>query len=160
MTTREFANKKGLSHSKVKKMVPYLVGAIKCPKCKCWIIPDNAKPIYIPDKRKYSKLTKNYCYLVDAIALEMDLHPEISCISPETCETIVRELRKKELIVLKVGKNSESLYHLDYMISLELLNWNDRESKEKSKLICKTVLAGFNAIAETASMTKTLACGV
>lgn len=160
MTTREFANRKGISHSKVKKMAPYLVGAVKCPKCKCWIIPDNAKPIYIPDKRKYSKLAKNYCYLIDAIALEMDLHPEISCISPETCATIVRELRKKELITLKVGKNIESLYHLDYVISLKLLTWNYKESKEKSELIYKTVLAGFSAIAETANMTHTLAHGM
>jgi len=159
MTTRDFANRKGISHSKVKKMAPYLVGAVKCPKCKCWIIPDNAKPIYIPDKRKYSKLAKNYCYLIDAIALEMDLHPEISCISPETCATIVRELREKELISLKVDKNSESLYHLDYIISLKLLNWNDKKSKEKSELIYKTVLAGFNAIAETANMIRTLAHG-
>jgi len=68
MTTRDFANRKGISHSKVKKMAPYLVGAVKCPKCKCWIIPDNAKPIYIPDKRKYSDVAlKLLSYVKDEI---------------------------------------------------------------------------------------------
>lgn len=112
---------------------------------------------YIPDKRKYSIYARPYCYVLDAIALKMDLNSNVSNIDDETAKTAVRELYKNGLIVKIEGREKDSLCHLDYMISLKYDNWIKREAKEKSKLICETIISCANAAERTAEAIGALA---
>ncbi len=150
MTVKEFANINGISTSSAKKMAPYINGATQCPCCEAWTIPNGARPIYIPDKRKYGSCAKPYCYVLDAIALGMDLNQNVLNMDEEKVKTVVRELRKHELIVLREGCDADSLYHLDYIISLKYAEWNERKSQEKTKLIFKTVKSCADAMAKGA----------
>ena len=152
MTIKAFACNNKISASKAKAMAPYIDGASQCPCCKKWIVPHDARPIYIPDKRKYSVCARPYCYVLDAIALGMELKSDVSNINGDIVKTVVRELRKNGLIVIIDGREKNSLYHLDYMISLEYANWQERKNEEKSKLICEIIIAGLNATTELAKV--------
>ncbi len=157
MTIKDFAKSKKISLDNAKKMAPYIHNSTHCPCCDGWIFPDNAKAIYIPDKRKYSPYVRPYCYVLDAIALDMDLVPEVSFISDDIRRTVVRELAKNELIVLKDGCDNQSLYHLDYILSLRLIEWQERTNKEKSKLIFETINSCAYALGKTAEAVTTVA---
>ncbi len=157
MTIKDFAKSKKISLDKVKKMAPYIPGSTHCPCCDGWLFPDDAKAIYIPDKRKYSPYTRAYCYVLDAIALGMDLNSELSLVPDNTQRTVVRELVKNELIVLKDGCDNQSLYHLDYILSLRLIEWQERTNKEKSKLILETINSCAYALGKTAEAVTTVA---
>ena len=156
MTIKEFAKEKGISLDNAKKMASYIPDSVHCPCCDGWIFPDNAKAIYIPDKRKYSPYVRPYCYVLDAIALDMDLVSEVSFISDDIRRTVVRELAKNELIVLKDGCDNQSLYHLDYILSLRLIKWQERTNKEKSKLIFETINSCAYALGKTAEAVTTV----
>ena len=157
MTNQEFSKEKNISTNKVAKMAPYIEGATQCPSCKKWVIPNDAKAIYIPDKRKYTIHSRPYCYVIDAIALDMELNPAISLITEQNVRTIVRELYDNGLIVLKENCDTGSLNHLDYIISLKLIGWQSKTSQEKSKLICQTIQSCANALAQTADAVKSVA---
>jgi hypothetical protein len=157
MTIQEFSKEKNISTNKAVKMAPRIEGSTQCPCCKKWIFPDTAKAIYIPDKRKYSPYVRPYCYVLDAIALDMDLVSEVSFISDDIRRTVVRELAKNELIVLKDGCDNQSLYHLDYILSLRLIEWQERTNKEKSKLILETINSCAYALGKTAEAVTTVA---
>lgn len=156
MTIKEFSKTRNVSLDQAKKMAPFIHGSTKCPCCNGWIFPDKAKAIYIPDKRKYSPYARPYCYVLDAIALDMDLISELSFISDETKRTVVRELAKNELIVLKDGCDSQSLYHLDYILSLRLIEWQEKKNEEKSRLIYETIKSCADALSKTAEVVTTL----
>ena len=157
MTIKDFAKSKKISLDKAKKMAPYIPNSTHCPCCDGWIFPDNSKAIYIPDKRKYSLYARPYCYVLDAISLDMDLNSELSLISDDIKRTVVRELVKNELIILKDGCDSQSLYHLDYILSLKLIEWQERTNKEKSKLILETINSCAYALGKTAEAVTTVA---
>ena len=157
MTIKEFVKKKEISLDKAKKMAPHIPGSTHCPCCNGWIFPDDAKAIYIPDKRKYSPYVRPYCYVLDAIALDMNLISELSFISDDIQRTVVRELAKNELIVLKDGCDNQSLYHLDYILSLRLIEWQEKKNEEKSKLIFETINSCAYALGKTAEAVTTVA---
>ena len=69
----------------------------------------------------------------------------------------MRELAKNELIVLKDGCDNQSLYHLDYILSLRLVEWKESTNKEKSKLILETIKSCAYALGKTAEAVTTLA---
>ena len=139
MTISEFANKKGLSIRHIKIMAPYINGAKRCIYCKKWEIPPDSKPIYIPDKRKYNAYSKYYCYVIDAISLDMDLNENVSLISENQIKTVVRELRNFGLITPKNGCPENSFDYQDYMLSLKLIEWHYKKSYEKTKLILEII---------------------
>ena len=149
MTTKAFAQLKGISLDKAKAMAPYIKGATQCPNCKVWNIPKNAKPIYIPDGRRYSRHARPYCYVLDAIELDMEINFTISCIDEDIYKTVIRELYKNECIVRKENSNVNSLYHLDYMVSLKTVDWQNKKSEEKTKLIYETIQSCADAVGET-----------
>ena len=157
MTIQEFSKEKNISTNKAVKMAPHIEGSTQCPCCKKWIFPNTAKAIYIPDKRKYTTFSRPYCYVIDAIALDMELNPAISAITEQNARTVVRELYDNGLIILKENCDRGSLYHLDYMLSIQLLEWQTKSSQEKSKLICQTIQSCANAIAQTAEAIKNYA---
>ena len=87
----------------------------------------------------------------------MDLNSELSLISDDIKRTVVRELVKNELIILKDGCDNQSLYHLDYILSLRLIEWQERTNKEKSKLILETINSCAYALGKTAEAVTTVA---
>ena len=107
MTIKEFAKRKEIPMDKAKKMAPYIPNSTHCPCCDRWIFPDDAKAIYIPDKRKYSPRVRAYCYVLDAIALGMELNSELSLVPDDTKRTVVRELFKNELIIKRRMRQSK-----------------------------------------------------
>ena len=157
MTVQQFAKEKGISISKVKKMALYIKGATKCPCCKAWNIPENAMPIYIPDKRNYSLFAKQYCYVMDAISLGMELHPQLSSVDKKSYKTILKELYKHNLIVEKEGTIVENWNYLDFTTTLNAVDWQNKIAKDKSEMICKTIIACANAVTEVSKTVRLIA---
>lgn len=151
MKLNEYAKKWNITKDRAKLMAPY-IGGYKCPCCNQWNIPDDAQAIYIPDKRKYKKECKKYCYLIDAITQNMKLDEDLSSITNIECRTIVRELRSKNAIVLKDGCNQDSLDYCDYMVSADYLNWKQTKDSEKSELILSTIIKCAEAATAIANM--------
>lgn len=137
ISEKEYAKSKGLPLAKVKKMAPYQQGAFQCAYCKKWHIPEDATPIYIPDKRFYSKRAKKYCYVMDAICegTILDNRVDGCTITDDECRTIVKQLRVHEKIILKEGCQSDSLWYRDYFPSMGV--WDKLRPAEKTDLITK-----------------------
>ena len=76
-------------------------------------IPEDLKPVYVPDKYK-NDAHRRYIYILDVIA---NTHLELEGIDSETLQTCMEELKKENLIVLKNGKDPDSLDYHDYIIS-------------------------------------------
>ena len=150
MTIKKFANEHHLSQSKIKKMAPYIEGAKQCEFCKRWNLPDDARPIYIPDNRCYKNGYKEYCYVIDAISLNFHIHPILSKLPEDRCHTIVRELKTCGTITLIEGRQENSLNPQDYILSTSYLAWKEQKASEKTKLVIdmlKTVQSIGNSVA-------------
>lgn len=135
ISEKEYAKSKGLPLAKVKKMAPYLQGAFQCAYCKKWHIPEDATPIYIPDKRFYSKGAKKPCYVMDAICQGMILDNRVDgcTVTEDECRTIVKQLRDHNKIVLKEGCKKDSLCYRDYLPSMG--TWDTLSPTDKAALI-------------------------
>ena len=127
-------------------MLPHIEGVKECPCCHKQLIPKDTKPIYIPDKRNYTNRSRKYCYVMDAIAQEMRIHSELSCIDEAECRTVIRELKNNKWIVLKEGCVEDSLDYNDYLPSLSL-DWHHQKSSQKTELV-------INALKATAELIK------
>lgn len=138
----------------MKKMVPYLKNAYLCPCCNKWWIPEDAKPIYIPNQNTYNKYSRSYCYVIDAIALKMELNENISMISDREVKTIVKVLRDYGCIELLEGSDRNSLNHLDYGLSIAFLGWKEQKSSEKTKMVLSTIKSCANAITSVVELLK------
>ena len=149
ISEKEFALKHNISRKKVIQMRQHIKGAKECCNCHHWEIPENSKPFFIPNKSYYIKDTKEYCYVMDAIASNMILATPFVDIPKDRCETIVRELKRKGYIVLINGRDDESLLYEDYMIAPGN-NWGSKRVSERNALIIeilKTIQAGLNLTA-------------
>ena len=153
ITIAAYAKKHNLSPTKVKCMVPKLSGAKQCPFCKKWQIPSTATPIYIPDKRKYKHFANKYCYIMDSIALNMKLDNDLSGISNNEITTILKELEKEDLIILKQNVKSTKYKNTDYELSRKGIDWANKQTKDKSKVILEI----FKAIQTVANTVETIA---
>ncbi len=76
-------------------------------------IPEDLIPVYVPDKYNYDA-HRLYIHIMDVI---VNTHLELEGIDPETLDTCIEELKKENLIVLKNGRDPESLDYHDYIIS-------------------------------------------
>lgn len=141
LSVSKYAEHKKITVSKVKKMAPYIQGAFQCDSCNHWLIPRNATPLFVPDRRFYSKSTRNYCYVMDAICegAIIDSRIEGCCISEQECQTIVRELKRNGKITLLEGRSENSLDYKDYIVSSD--GWFTLSSAEKTKRICELLKA-------------------
>lgn len=148
MTEKQFRQNWQISEAKLLKMAPFIEGARYCPNCGKWEFPENAKAIYIPDKREYRNdaAVKKYAYVLDAICREMELNDQISNIENAVVKTIVRELKKEGWIVLIEGKDDESLYHLDYILSIKLIKWKEVRAAQKRELILQLLRLAEKAV--------------
>lgn len=146
LTVEQYANKYGIEKSKVKKMCPYIANAEQCVYCKKWLIPKDAIPVYIPDKRLYAKTAKKYCYVLDAINDNQLIFEETTNISEEECKRLVRELSENKLIK-PYGKDDYN--YRNYIVSIQGSEWRQKDSKEKSKIV-KELLEAVLLTAETA----------
>lgn len=148
MTTKEFAKKWDISQNKVKQMLDFLPGITYCKHCKAAEIPDNAKAIYIPDKRKYSKKEplKKYCYLIDTISQNMVLEEKFTGITKDNAETMVRHLYDEGYLLRKNNAPAGSYNYADYIVSTKIAGWDSMKSEEKAKII-SDVLQTINHIA-------------
>lgn len=133
LTIEQYADIHGLAKSKVKKMCPYITNAEQCVCCQKWIIPKDAVPVYIPDKRLYTKITRKYCYVLDAINDNQLIVEEITYISENECRALVRELEENGLIKAIVEDNNYD--YQNYIVSIRGVEWRQKDSKEKSKII-------------------------
>ena len=155
MNTEKFAEIHRISKAKAKAMAPYIKGAQQCSCCKGWNIPENSKPIYIPDKRKYRRNKEQYChmwkycYMLDAIALDMEIEPNLLGMDENTYKTLLKELYRNGFIVRKENSQDNSLYHLDYIISLQFGLWEQKRTQEKLELICNIVQNCTDTVKET-----------
>ena len=132
-------------------MIPYFEGARLCSLCHKWEIPVEPKPIYVPDKRCYNQYSKKYCYVIDTIAQEMEIHPKISGVDDVECRTVVRELKAKNLIILKENSPVDSLNYHDYIVSFDFA-WNEKTAEQKTEIIINLLKLGAEAIKLTATV--------
>jgi len=155
ISKKQFRENYGISAKKAKQMLPYIKGARQCSLCHNWEIPTDAKPIYIPNKSFYRKDFKKYAYVMDAISLGFQIHPELSNISNDVCKTIVEELIKSEAIVLINGRNSNSLNYYDYIPSAAYISWKDECIKRKNQMILE-ILKTIQSITKITSTINTI----
>lgn len=157
ITIAEYAKKHNLSTAKVKRMVSKLKGAKQCPNCKKWQIPSSTTPIYIPNKRNYKNFAKKYCYVMDSIALNMQLDNDLSSISNHEITTILKELEKENLIILKENIKSTKGKSTDYELSKKGIDWANKQTEDKNKLIfeiLKTIQTTAKAVETIATTLK------
>ena len=149
LSIKEFSKKKGISELKVKKMAPYISGSYKCHNCGVWNIPQDAIPLYVPDKRFYKKCSKNYCYVLDAICYGFLLDNRVDGIniSEQECKTIVGVLKEKGKIILKNGYPKDSLNYRDYIQGIE--DWGIITAKQKTEVVIE-ILKAIGAVASVA----------
>jgi len=148
MTLKKFREKWNLSTEKVKRMLPYIDGAVQCPNCKRWDIPENAVAIYIPDKNKYKEHTKKYCYIMDAIGSKMLLNENLSMISADEIPQYVMELTRNDLIMIASNRPNNSNDYRDYVLTLKGAEWIAAITKRKSEIIIE-MLKTIQELAKT-----------
>ena len=96
-------------------------------------IPENLRPIYIPDKRYTKNPHRFYVFVLDVIA---NTHMDLEGFDSIIIETCVEQLRKAGLIVLKHGVNEGSLDYHDYLISInQELFYNWKNAKMNNKIV-------------------------
>ena len=137
LTIKEFSKKWNISSNKVKKMIPFIEGAEE--KNGTLFIPDDAKPLFVKDKRRYrNKLNKDYLFILDAVASNLKAIPELIEIREDILKTKVRELKDNNLIILIEG-HEDSLSTNDYCLSLDCIDWINKNNKEKFEIIYKLI---------------------
>ncbi len=140
MTTKEFAKNKNISERKVKVMAPYIDGAVQCPLCKKWQMPEDATPIYIPNKTYYAEKSKMFCYILDAISLGHIIHPELSCVPEDSFLPLIDSLADSKYIARKnINKNAFDCRN--YQLTIHGAEWLNMKSKDKSDLASNIILA-------------------
>lgn len=151
MNTKDAVGRWGLKETEIRKMCQYIEGAHQRRKHGAWEIPDQAKPIYIPDKRKYKyqKKYKGYIYIMDAITGKMNIILHLLNMSEDEYHTIVRELINNNMIVLLEGRG-ESLSHIDYIPAMQYQNWNEQASFQKVRLISEAIAPVVEAVVKGA----------
>ena len=136
LTIEQYADKHKIEKNKVKQMCPYIDSAEQCVCCKKWLIPEDAAPVYIPDKRLYSKTAKKYCYVLDAINNNQLIIEKITNISEEECRQLVKELAEHKLIK-PIAKDTYD--YRNYMLSIKGTEWRQKNSKEKTKIVMEVL---------------------
>ena len=101
-----------------------------------WIIPDDARMIYVPTSNKKSA-NDVYVYLLDAIIKKWDIKLDILRIPDEaTLRTYLRELQEKGIVRLKEGRK-EGNNVSDYVHTINAKDWQESRFNTKSSLMQK-----------------------
>lgn len=133
MNVKEAKEKWNISEDKVYKVCR----AMKIPMEKDgYVIPDNLKKPYFPDKRKFRKRDKLHIYIhvLNAITEELMIIPEIINTDNQHVRTAVRELKNTRAIVLLDGAE-DNLDYFNYMIGPKYSDWTLHNTKEKLELV-------------------------
>lgn len=148
MTVQEYAKKHNIPVGKVKQMLSKLEGVRICECCGKYSIPENAIPIYIPNKNKYKRDAKKYCCVMDAVADGMRFDDNLSMITQEEARVCLNMLREANFIVLR-NSDEDASTPLNYMLSAEGINWKQTQTEDKNQMI-KEVLKTIRSIADAA----------
>ena len=97
-------------------------------------IPDDAVPVYIPDKRYVDKEFCLYLFVADAIRKKLILVPELFYSTDDEVRTVVRVMRDKGLLVRIEGRPEDSLEYQDYILGPEFADWK-RSATDNFKLV-------------------------
>lgn len=138
MIIKEFAKNNNISERKAKIMAPYIDGAVQCPLCKKWQIPDGATPIYIPNKTYYAEKSKMFCYILDAISLEHIIYPELSCVPEDSFLPLIDSLADNKYIARK-NINENAFDCRNYQLTIHGAEWLNMKSKEKSDFVLNII---------------------
>lgn len=133
MNVTEAKEKWGLSLDKIYQVCKEL----KIPKEKGgFVIPDELKKPYFPDRRSFRKKDKLHIYIhvLNAITDELLIIPKFIDTDEQHIRTAVRELKKTGAIVLLDGADDDFNYQ-HYMIGLNYSIWTSHNIKEKMELI-------------------------
>ena len=120
LTKKQFQTKYNLTKREVDGICDYY--GIKKNKGQ-FQIPNDAVPVYIPDKRYVDKEFCLYLFVADAIRKKLILVPELFYSTDDEVKTVVRVMRDKRLIERLEGKPEESLEYQDYILGPEFADW-------------------------------------
>ena len=131
LTKKQFQTKYNLTKREVDGICDYY--GIKKNKGQ-FQIPDDAVPVYIPDKRYVDKEFCLYLFVADAIRKKLILVPELFYSTDDEVRTVVRVMRDKGLLVRIEGSPEDSLEYQDYILGPEFAEWK-RNATENFKLV-------------------------
>ena len=131
LTKKQFQTKYNLTKREVDGICDYY--GIKKNKGQ-FQIPNDAVPVYIPDKRYVDKEFCLYLFVADAIRKKLILVPELFYSTDDEVRTVVRVMRDKGLLVRIEGRPEESLEYQDYILGPEFADWK-RNATDNFKLI-------------------------
>ena len=131
LTKKQFQTKYNLTKREVDGICEYY--GIKKNKGQ-FQIPDDAVPVYIPDKRYVDKEFCLYLFVADAIRKKLILVPELFYSTDDEVRTVVRVMRDKGLLVRIEGRPEDSLEYQDYILGPEFAEWK-RNATENFKLV-------------------------
>ena len=143
LSFKEVQKNFNISQKKLYEMAKYL----NIPKGKYgkYLFPDDFKPVYIPDGREYKNLKNSqalpYVYVMDVISKLWLAKDNYMGIDDQIRKTVVRELKKNKLIILKNDADKSSLDYTDYMVSLNVNNWMERKTKDREQFILNVITA-------------------
>ena len=134
MTVKEATNEWGLSKKKVYEVCKAL--QLEKDSKNQYIIPQNMKHPYYPDKRFFHKRNPLhiYIYTIDAIAEEKTIIPNLLNTDDDHICTAVRELKKRDVIVL-LERHLDDNDYKNYMISPGYADWRNSNIREKIKIV-------------------------
>lgn len=131
LTKKQFQTKYNLTKREVDGICDYY--GIKKNKGQ-FQIPNDAVPVYIPDKRYVDKEFCLYLFVADAIRKKLILVPELFYSTDDEVRTVVRVMRDKGLLVRIEGRPEDSLEYQDYILGTEFADWK-RNATENFKLV-------------------------
>ena len=101
-----------------------------------YIIPDDMKKPYYPDRRHFAKKERLHVYIhvLNAIVEEAMIIPSLIETDDQHVRTAVRELKKTGAIVLLDGAEDDLNYR-NYMIGKNHSDWTRHNVKEKMELV-------------------------
>ena len=131
LTKKQFQTKYNLTKREVDGICDYY--GIKKNKGQ-FQIPNDAVPVYIPDKRYVDKEFCLYLFVADAIRKKLILVPELFYSTDDEVQTVVRVMRDKGLLVRIEGRPEDSLEYQDYILGPEFADWK-RSATDNFKLV-------------------------
>ena len=96
-------------------------------------IPEDASPIYIPDRR-FRSIDSHYMHIITAIARQQELLPNAIQIKQEAFVAYMNELIQAKLI-LPINAQRTDISTTNYILCLGAESWFRKRSKEKHAIL-------------------------
>lgn len=119
-------------------------------------IPEDTVPVYVPDYRYTKDPHRFYIFVLDVI---INSHLELEGFDLDIIKTCVLYLKQADLIVLKHGRNPDSVDYHDYMVSpnRELFyNWKNAKMRKKIDMITPVISAIAEGVTASATVRSAL----